>query len=141
MREAWSARISSQYLRESQHGLTYLAQTDAGCGLSCHQFRNVGYGGTHGGAKVAGDPGEAGRWANIRQLGVLLFSLWTQPNTARSASEASASSDPGGFVFDPNSQFICSHVHASFCTGLMNKMRNTCFFYSDSYSSIYYILQ
>lgn len=31
--------------------------------------------GTHGGAKVAGDPGEEGRWARVGQVGELHFSL------------------------------------------------------------------
>lgn len=68
-----SGSLSSEYLwrgcERDQHRLTYSVQTDAECGLSCHQSGNVGYQGTHGGAKVARDPGEVGRWAYIRHLG------------------------------------------------------------------------
>lgn len=54
---------------------TYIAQTDAAFGLGWQWFGNVGYWGTRGGAKVAGDPEEAGRWAYVRHLRSLLFSL------------------------------------------------------------------
>lgn len=47
---------------------TDVSSTDAECGLGCNRFGNVGYGGTHGRAKVAANPGEAGRWAYIRHL-------------------------------------------------------------------------
>lgn len=59
--DSGSVRIPSEDLwngcERGQHRLMYLAQTDAECGLSCHQFPNVGYQGTHGGPKVARDPG------------------------------------------------------------------------------------
>lgn len=112
-----SARISSEYLRRGcergQHRLMYLAQTGAECGLSCHWFGNVGYQGTHGGAKVARDPWGSQADGPILDISGRSASPWTQPNTVRSEHEVTASSESGAAIFDLASPFICSHVFTS----------------------------
>ena len=66
---AWSASLSSQCFVRGP------AQTDVSSTDRCPTWARLPpiwecrlRGGTHGGAKVAGDPGEAGRWADITQL-------------------------------------------------------------------------
>lgn len=89
--------------------LTYLAQTDAECGLSCHQFPNVGYQGTHGGPKVARDPGGRKADGPIFHFSGRSAFPWMQPNTVRSEHEVSAS-ESAASILDLTSPFICSHV-------------------------------
>lgn len=83
-------------VKGGQRRLTYLAHTDAECGLVWHSLGNVGYRGTHGGAKVAGYPGEAGRWAYIRTFQIALLLTGRIPTQPGQRREAWASLDPGG---------------------------------------------